>query len=179
LTKLKQSGTIEDYITAFEQLDFFTEGMLDTFFHECFISGLKEDIHAHILMAHLRRGLKPLTEPRKHNRWSLNTSFIPCPHPTNLSLPYPVLNIRKLIRSKIVKQQIRGICYNCDEKYFMGEKFKDQKIFMAIYEEIFEYDGDSCYIPKFLYTCIHGLGPLTFRFFQRTIEKIFLKKQFL
>jgi hypothetical protein len=44
LTKLKQSGTIEDFIAAFECLDFRTEGMTDAFFRECFISGLKEEI---------------------------------------------------------------------------------------------------------------------------------------
>jgi hypothetical protein len=58
LTKLKQSGTVEDYITTFEQLAFHTKGMLDTFFHECFISGLKEDIHAHVLMAHPKTWLE-------------------------------------------------------------------------------------------------------------------------
>jgi hypothetical protein len=39
LTKLKQSGTVEDYIAAFERLAFRTEGMTDAFFRECFISG--------------------------------------------------------------------------------------------------------------------------------------------
>jgi hypothetical protein len=51
LTKLKQSGTVEDFIAAFEHLDFRTEGMIDAFFQECFISGLKEEIWAHVLMA--------------------------------------------------------------------------------------------------------------------------------
>jgi hypothetical protein len=32
LTKLKQSGTIEDFIAAFERLAFRTEGMTDAFF---------------------------------------------------------------------------------------------------------------------------------------------------
>jgi hypothetical protein len=32
LTKLKQSGTVEDFIASFEQLDFHTEGMYDAFF---------------------------------------------------------------------------------------------------------------------------------------------------
>jgi hypothetical protein len=50
LTKLKQSGTVEDFIVAFEHLDFQTEGMTNAFFRECFISGLKEDIWAHVLM---------------------------------------------------------------------------------------------------------------------------------
>jgi hypothetical protein len=51
LTKLKQSGTVEDFIAAFEHLAFRTEGMIDAFFRECFISGLKEEIRAHVLMA--------------------------------------------------------------------------------------------------------------------------------
>jgi hypothetical protein len=51
LTKLKQSGTVEDLIAAFERLAFRTEGMTDAFFRECFISGLKEEIRAHVLMA--------------------------------------------------------------------------------------------------------------------------------
>jgi hypothetical protein len=51
LTKLKQSGTVEDFIAAFERLAFRTEGMTDAFFRECFISGLKEEVRAHVLMA--------------------------------------------------------------------------------------------------------------------------------
>jgi hypothetical protein len=51
LTKLKQSRTVEDFIVAFEHLAFRTEGMTDAFFRECFISGLKEEIWAHVLMA--------------------------------------------------------------------------------------------------------------------------------
>jgi hypothetical protein len=51
LTKLKQSGTVEDFIAAFERLAFRTEGMSDAFFRECFISGLKDEIRAHVLMA--------------------------------------------------------------------------------------------------------------------------------
>jgi hypothetical protein len=51
LTKLKQSGIVEDFIDAFEHLAFWTEGMSDAFFRECLISGLKDEIRAHVLMA--------------------------------------------------------------------------------------------------------------------------------
>ena len=51
LIKLKQSGTIEDFISSFERLAFRTEGMTNAFFRECFISGLKDEIRAHVLMA--------------------------------------------------------------------------------------------------------------------------------
>ena len=51
LTKLKQSGTVEDFIAAFERLVFRIEGITDAFFRKCFISGLKDEIWAHVLMA--------------------------------------------------------------------------------------------------------------------------------
>jgi hypothetical protein len=51
LTKCKQSGTVEEFIASFEELDFRTEGISDDFFRECFISGLKDEIHVHVLMA--------------------------------------------------------------------------------------------------------------------------------
>jgi hypothetical protein len=51
LTKLKQLGIVEEFIAAFECLDFRTEGMFDAFFQECVISGLKDEIQAHVLMA--------------------------------------------------------------------------------------------------------------------------------
>jgi hypothetical protein len=50
LTKLKQLGTIEDLIASFEHLDFRIEGMIDAFFRECFISGLKDENRDHVLM---------------------------------------------------------------------------------------------------------------------------------
>jgi len=51
LTNLKQFGTMEYFIATFERLDFHTEGMSDSFFRECFISGLKDDIRTHVLMS--------------------------------------------------------------------------------------------------------------------------------
>jgi hypothetical protein len=48
LKNLKQLGTMDDFIVAFDRLDFRTEGMSDAFFRECFISGLKD--HVHVLM---------------------------------------------------------------------------------------------------------------------------------
>jgi hypothetical protein len=41
LTKMKQLGIVEYYITTFEKLDLRTNGMSNTFFRECFISGLR------------------------------------------------------------------------------------------------------------------------------------------
>jgi hypothetical protein len=51
LKKLKQLGTMEDFIVSLERLDFRTEGMSDAFFRKCFINSLKDEILAHVLMA--------------------------------------------------------------------------------------------------------------------------------
>jgi hypothetical protein len=36
--------------------------------------------------------------------------------------------------------QSKGLCYNCDEKYFLGHKCKEKKLFMAIFEDVLEED---------------------------------------
>jgi len=69
------------------------------------------------------------------------TSFIPHPHPTNPSSPSPPLKIHKLTRAEMEKHQLKGLYHNCDEKYFW--KCKEQKLFMAILEDILEDDGDA------------------------------------
>jgi hypothetical protein len=52
LTKLHQTGSVSDFITTFEQLAIRTEGLSDEFHLECFISGLKDAIKAHVSMHH-------------------------------------------------------------------------------------------------------------------------------
>lgn len=53
LTKLRQTGTVQEYIKAFEALAFRIGGLADEFDLECFISGLKDAIQAHIRLQHL------------------------------------------------------------------------------------------------------------------------------
>jgi hypothetical protein len=38
----------------------------------------------------------------------------------------------------MVECQLKGLCYNCDDKYFMGHKCKEHNIFMAISEDVSE-----------------------------------------
>jgi hypothetical protein len=63
-------------------------------------------------------------------------SFIPCPKPINPTTPFAPLNIQKLTRVEMVEHQLKGLCYNCDDKYFSSHKCKEQKLFMAISEDI-------------------------------------------
>jgi hypothetical protein len=105
LTKLKQSGTVEDFIAAFERLAFRTEGITDAFFRECFISGLKEEIRAHVLMD------RPMTWPETTKKdkeaqqivssQNCKPSFIPCHKPVNPTTPSAPLKIQKLTRAEM------------------------------------------------------------------------------
>jgi hypothetical protein len=41
------------------------------------------------------------------------------------------------------ERQLKGLCYNCDDKYFPGHKCQEQKLFMAISEDISEEDIET------------------------------------
>jgi hypothetical protein len=147
LTKLKQSGTVEDFIAAFERLAFRTEGMTDAFFRECFISGLKYEIWAHVLMAQPSNWVEATKRAKEAQQvvssQKRKPSFIPRPKPINPTTPSAPLKIQKLTRVEMDECQLKGLCYNCDEKYFPGHKCKEQKIFMAISEDISEEDVET------------------------------------
>jgi hypothetical protein len=41
----------------------------------------------------------------------------------------------------MVEHQLKGLCYNCDEKYFPGHKCKEHKKFMAISEDVVDEEA--------------------------------------
>ena len=43
----------------------------------------------------------------------------------------------------MVERQLKGLCYNCDDKYFLGHKCKEQNLFMAISEDISKEDVET------------------------------------
>jgi hypothetical protein len=43
----------------------------------------------------------------------------------------------------MVERQLKGLCYNYDEKYFLGHKCKEQNLFMAISKDISEEDVET------------------------------------
>jgi hypothetical protein len=70
-------------------------------------------------------------------------SFIPRPKPVNPTTPSAPLKIQKLNRVEMVEHKLKGLCYNCDDKYFLGHKCKEQNIFKAISEDISEEDVET------------------------------------
>jgi hypothetical protein len=152
LKKLKQSGTMEDFIASFECLDFWTEGMSDAFFRECFISGLKDEIRAHVLMARPQSWVEAtkIDKEAQHvvSFQNRKPAFIPRPKPINATTPSAPLKIQKLTRDEMDERQLKGLCYNCDDKYFLGHKCKEQNLFMAIFEDISEEDVETPLVSK-------------------------------
>jgi hypothetical protein len=43
----------------------------------------------------------------------------------------------------MVERQLKGLCYNCDEKYFSGHKCKEQNIFISISEDVSKEDFEA------------------------------------
>jgi hypothetical protein len=114
--------------------------MTDAFFRECFISGLKDEICAHVLMARPSSWVEATKRDKEEKQvvssQNRKPSFIPRPklvNPTTLSTP---LKIQKLTRDEMVECQLKGLCYNCDDKYFLGQNCKEKNLFIAISEDI-------------------------------------------
>jgi hypothetical protein len=152
LTKLKKSGTMEDFIAAFECLAFRTEGMFDAFFRECFINDFKDEIRAHVLMAQPQSWVEA-TKISKEAQQVVSSqnqkpSFIPHPKPVNPTTPSAPLKIQKLTRAEMAEHQLKCLCYNYNDKYFLGHKCKEKNIFMAISEDISEEDVETPFVSE-------------------------------
>jgi hypothetical protein len=107
--------------------------MSDAFFRECFITGLKDEIWAHVLMDQPESWVEATKRAKEAQQvvssQNCKPSFIPHPKPVNPTTPSAPLKIQKLTRAEMVEHQLKGLCYNCDDKYFPGHKCKE-KIFL-------------------------------------------------
>jgi hypothetical protein len=117
------------------------------FFRECFISGLKNEICTHALMARPQSWVDATKRDKEAQQvvssQNRKPSFIPRTKPINPTPPSTPLKIQKLTRDEMVERQLKGLFYNCDDKYFPGHKSKEQKFFMAISEDVSEEDVDA------------------------------------
>jgi hypothetical protein len=77
-------------------------------------------------------------------------SIIPHPKPSTPAPPPTPLKIQKLTWEEMVECQLKGLCYNCDEKYFFGHKCKEKNIFMAISKDVSEEEVKAPPLEKLL-----------------------------
>jgi hypothetical protein len=52
--------------------------------------------------------------------------------------PTTPIKVHNLTRDELAECQLKGLFYNCDEKYFLGHRCKEHKFFMAISEDVVE-----------------------------------------
>ena len=133
LTKLRQTGTVDEYITAFEALAFRTKGLTDEFYMECFISGLKEAIKAQVLLHHPPTWTEACQVARKVERaltaQSSRPNFPAKGRPSQAPNTTQTLKIQKVSPTEMAERRKQGLCYYCDEKYSPGHKCKEPKFF--------------------------------------------------
>jgi len=88
---------VEYFIDDFEKLDFQMDGVIDDFSMEWFISGLKDEIHAQVIMARPQTWLEATRCVKEEQQVILaqrkKSTFVPHPKPntpTRLSTPLKV-----------------------------------------------------------------------------------------
>lgn len=163
LFKLQQKSTVSDYQKEFERLCNRVIGLPATAILDCFISGLKPEIQhdmailqpASISQAiglaklieskHLAsRALQP--PPRsyqpKYNPSPQPLSTLPplLPAPNQrLALPTPPKPTsfpnKYLSPTEMLACKVKGLCYNCDERFVPGHRCKTQQFFLLLTEE--------------------------------------------
>jgi hypothetical protein len=107
---------------------------------------------AHVLMARPQSWVEATKRDKEAQQvissQNQKPSFIPRTKPVNPTTPSAPLKIQKLTKAEMVECQLKGICYNCDEKYFLGQKCKEKNIYMAILEDISEEDVETPFVSE-------------------------------
>ncbi|KAJ4980355.1 hypothetical protein NE237_031192 [Protea cynaroides] len=146
LTKLIQIKTVSEYQTQFEELSSKVFGLSEQFFKSYFISGLKPEIRRKVvahqpITLHHAIGLARLQEDRINETKLGGRTWIPKPEISNsilgtkpittilppaTTVPPNRLPIKKLTTTEIQQKREKGLCFNCDEKFHIGHKCKNQ-----------------------------------------------------
>ena len=165
LFKLQQTGSVTDYLTAFERLANRTIGIAPSSLLSCFISGLVPELRREVQalrpislpqaieLARLqedklldrRRGPRPPPHPPSPNPTS---AFSPSPPPGALtpktpsppSLPSPKLPIKRLSAEELAVRRDQGLCYHCDDKWSPGHRCKSRLHLFIADEDILSPD---------------------------------------
>ncbi|KAL6566283.1 hypothetical protein OROGR_001898 [Orobanche gracilis] len=146
LFKLRQMGSVLEYQQRFETISNLVKGLSTEALLNCFISGLKPDLRAELAI------LKPTTVSQaidlaklvetklSDNRMRLPYRTPPSSTPPLLPTP-PVaqpktqLPIRRLTPAEMHTRRLKGLCFNCDDKYSPGHKCKSPQFLALLVDE--------------------------------------------
>ena len=136
LFKLTQKGSVNAYLSKFEDLANRIIGLAPPFLLRYFIFGLSPEIRQEV------QALKPLTlvqEVSDSNFFPSAIAFpqtpstpsLPSPLLVNPSKPIPSVSIKRLSPEELTLHHKRGLCFNFNEKYHRGHKYAS-KVFLLI-----------------------------------------------
>ncbi|XP_075515833.1 uncharacterized protein LOC142550640 [Primulina tabacum] len=156
LSKLTQSGSLAEYQHQFEQL---TNNILDIPEHvliSCFVFGLRPEIRKETQVYRPRSLIQAMSLAKLYEdkfsdsaslpvNWGDNSvtskqSFAMVTPSRPPLLPTPPgpkksYHMKRLTPAKMLARREKGLCYNCDEKFFQGHKCKGQ-FFLCIVPEV-------------------------------------------
>lgn len=147
LFKLQQTGSVTDYLTAFERLANRTIGIAPSSLLSCFVSGLIPELRREVQalrpmslpqaieLARLqedklidrRRGSRPPFPAPPHPSPAPPQSFSPkpttSPFPKSPTpLPSPRIPVKRLSAEELAIRRDQGLCYHCDDKWSHGHR---------------------------------------------------------
>ncbi|XP_011078981.1 uncharacterized protein LOC105162605 [Sesamum indicum] len=159
LFKLRQSGSIVDYQREFEQLCNRVVGLSPETVLDCFLSGLLPEFQREMAIFQPRSisqaiGLAKLLESKFNDRPFLGRA-IPAPSPLSrtaapvLTAPVsaaprsappvfparPALPIKRLSPAKMQARRAKGLCFNCDEKFYSGHRCRPKQFLLLLADE--------------------------------------------
>ncbi|KAK0600184.1 hypothetical protein LWI29_012574 [Acer saccharum] len=146
LTKLQQSGTIQDYQTRFEKLLAKVGQLPQARQVSCFVSGLRDSIRADVQAGRPTTLTAAIGLAHVYEAHNLSQRRINPPVPKNNHQPdkntthyQPVIPVRKMTPTELYDRRNKRLCYNCDEKFKPGHRCKKLFVIEACLDED---DGD-------------------------------------
>ncbi|XP_077236504.1 uncharacterized protein LOC143878006 [Tasmannia lanceolata] len=146
LTKLQQTGSVNDYQTQFEKLLAKVSHFQQTRQVSCFVSGLKDSIKADVMAASPATLSAAIGLARLYEACNLSQRRAIPPDirrnvPANKDgvISRPILPVRKVSPAELQERRAKGLCYNCNEKFSPGHRCKKLFVIEACLEEV---DGD-------------------------------------
>ena len=143
LTRLRQSSTVAVYKAKFEAMSNRIKGLSPLHKLSCFLSGLKDEIRLPVRMLNPNTlneafGLAKIQEEyvlscKKSSRFQQETgkgSILGLPKNNVVIESKSNIPIKRLTLAQMDERRKRGLYYNCDEKWGVGHKCKNAKLFL-------------------------------------------------
>lgn len=140
---VKQHSTVREYQEQFEILANKTLNLPESFFTSCFISGLKEEIKANVLMfrpttttqaislAKLQEySIEAITKKAKQGiKMGESNSF------NQFRPSFHQNSVRNELPKELEEKKENGLCFKCNEKYTRGHQCKKKQLYVLDREQ--------------------------------------------